>query len=89
MSEIGVREMKIHAAEIVRNVREHRARYVVTYRGKPVGLLTPLESLTTTPMSETTGGPDAWEELVRLGKEIGDRWRSPQTSVEVLSEMRR
>lgn len=89
MSEIGVREMKIHAAEIVRNVREHQARYVVTYRGKPVGLLTPLETLAPAPMSETTGGPEAWGELVRLGKEIGDHWQSPQTSVEMLSEMRR
>ena len=86
MSEIGVREMKIHAAEIVRNVCEHRARYVVTYRGKPVGLLTPLESLA---MASTSGEPDVWAELVRLGKEIGEQWQSPQTSADALSEMRR
>ena len=37
MPDIGVRELKTHASEIVRNVREQRARYVVTYRGQPVG----------------------------------------------------
>jgi uncharacterized protein YuzE len=30
----------------------------------------------------------AWEELTRLGKEIGQGWHSPLTSAELLSEMR-
>ena len=33
MPEVGVRELKIRASEILRNVRERRARYVITYRG--------------------------------------------------------
>ena len=36
-----------------------------------------------------TPGGDAWEELYRLGEEIGRSWTSPQSSVEILSEMRR
>jgi len=31
----------------------------------------------------------AWEELTRLGEEIGRGWRSSLTSTELLSEMRR
>lgn len=31
----------------------------------------------------------AWEELYRLGEEIGSNWASPQISAEILSEMRR
>jgi hypothetical protein len=31
----------------------------------------------------------AWEELRRLGEEIGREWKLPQTSAELLSEMRR
>ena len=90
MPDVGVRELKTHASEIVRNVRERRARYTITYRGEAVGVLIPLEQ----PRAEPAiGGPDsgesAWDELVRLGQEIGRGWRSPLTSTELLSEMRR
>jgi hypothetical protein len=30
-----------------------------------------------------------WETLMRLGEEIGQGWRSPLSSTELLSEMRR
>jgi len=43
MREIGVRELKVKASEIVRSVRQRRARYVITYRGWPIALLSPLQ----------------------------------------------
>ena len=43
MPDIGVRELKTRASEIIRDLREQRTRYVVTYRGRPVGLLLPLD----------------------------------------------
>jgi len=89
MPDVGVRELKARASEIVRNVRDGRVRYTITYRGQPVGVLMPLEQ----PGEGTTGdagsGEMAWEELIRLGKEIGRGWQSPMTSAELLSEMRR
>ena len=90
MPDVGVRELKAHASEIIREEREQRARYVITYRGRPVGLLMPLDEASTAlpPLSEETG-TNAWEALTRLGKEIGREWRSPLTSSELLSEMRR
>ena len=63
MPDVGVRELKTHASEIVRNVRERRARYTITYRGQPVGVLMPLEQ----PQAEPASGEEAWDELVRLG----------------------
>jgi prevent-host-death family protein len=88
MSEIGVRKLKIHASEIVRSVREERARYVITQRGHPVALLTPLDELSPqTPSLEAATA--AWNDLVRLGEAIGRGWQSPLTSVELLSDMRR
>lgn len=42
MTEIGVRELKAKASEIIYAVREDGARYIVTYRGEPVGVLEPL-----------------------------------------------
>ncbi|MBC8446674.1 MAG: type II toxin-antitoxin system Phd/YefM family antitoxin [Chloroflexi bacterium] len=90
MPDIGVRELKTHASEIVRNVRERNARYVITYRGRPVGLLMPLDETSLAKLSPT-GEPVSlvWEELTRLGEEIGRGWRSSLTSTELLSEMRR
>jgi prevent-host-death family protein len=90
MREIGVRELKTHASEIMRKVWKRRARFVITYRGRPIGLLTPLEP---TPAAGPASVPESaeaiWAELTRLGEEISRGWRSPQTSAEQLSDMRR
>jgi prevent-host-death family protein len=43
MPTIGVRELKSHASEIVRMIREERAEYVVTLRGEPVAVLLPID----------------------------------------------
>ncbi|HEU5298752.1 MAG TPA: type II toxin-antitoxin system prevent-host-death family antitoxin [bacterium] len=87
MAELGIRELKARASEIVRRVRERRARYVITYRGRPVAMIGPLES---SPVTESEAGdPGAWDELERLGDAVGKGWRSPKTSVEILSESRR
>ena len=90
MPDIGVRELKAHASEIVRNIREQRTRYVITYRGRPVGLLLPLdEANLTAPLPTDASTPTAWEELTQLGEKIGRGWRSSLTSAEILSSMRR
>ena len=88
MPEIGIRELKARASEIIRAVRDRRARYTVTYRGRPVGVLVPLGEA---PPAEATDEPEtaAWEELTQLGEEIGQGWTSPQTGAELLSAMRR
>ncbi len=88
MPEIGIRELKARASEIVRAVRDRRARYTVTYRGRPVGVLVPLGEVSP---AEAADEPEtaAWEELTQLGEEIGQGWTAPQTGAELLSEMRR
>jgi len=87
---VGVRELKASASEIIRNVRDRRARYVITYRGRPVGVLMPLdETHPVLPLSARQAEASAWETLTRLGEEIGRGWRSSLTSTELLSQMRR
>lgn len=83
MPEIGVRELKARASEIIRKVRDRRARYVITYRGRPVGVLLPLDE------TEFEAAVDPWEELTRLGQEIGHGWEPGQTGADILSDMRR
>jgi len=88
MAEIGVRELKARASEIIRAVRDRRARYLVTYRGKPVGVLLPLEEAA--PEERTAAAQETpWEELSRLGQEIAQGWQAAQSSAELLSAMRR
>jgi prevent-host-death family protein len=88
MEDIGVRELKTHASEIVRQVKETGAHYVITHRGHPTALIIPIEE------AKTGGSPDnagenAWDKLLRLGKEIGKGWQSSKTATELLSESRR
>jgi len=92
MPDVGVRELKTRASEIVRQVRENRARYIITYRGEPVGLLMPLDEASPSTLPSGSGEAPSetpWETLTRLGEEIGQDWRSPLDSTELLSEMRR
>jgi prevent-host-death family protein len=86
MPEIGVRELKTSASAIVRAVREQHARYVVTYRGRPVGILMPIDEA---PPDKSRTADEVWQELTELGKKIGEGWKSSQTSAEIISEMRR
>jgi prevent-host-death family protein len=90
MSEVGIRELKARASELVREVREQHAQYVVTSRGKPVALLSPLA-----PGSEITspavpyGDGDPWAELESLGEALSAGWSAESSSAELLSSMRR
>ncbi len=82
--EIGIRELKIHASEVVRAVKEKRARYVVTQRGIPAALIIPLDAIVPQQSAE-----EVWERLMKLGEEIGKGWQNEKSAVEILSEMRR
>lgn len=43
MPEVGIRALKNETSEIIRAVREEGIEYVVTYRGKPVAVIRPLD----------------------------------------------
>ena len=43
MEKVGIRELRDHASEILRKVREEKAQYVVTYQGHLTALLIPLD----------------------------------------------
>ena len=44
MSLIGVRELRQKTSEVIRKVREQGAEYVITYQGRPVAILLPLDA---------------------------------------------
>ena len=82
--EIGIRDLKKRVSEVVRAVKEKRARYVITQRGKPAALIIPLDA--EPPIDK---GDEVWENLMKIRDELGKGWQSEKSAVEILSEMRR
>jgi len=81
-----VRDLKAHASEMMRCVAEQHATYVVTRRGRPVGLHTPMPA----PAAEAPLTPeDAWGRLEKLGSELNRAWKTRRTSTTAIAEMRR
>jgi prevent-host-death family protein len=79
MSLIGVRELRQQASEVIRRVREEHAEYVITYQGRPVAILLPLETDRAEEEMVRAGKKAVlgnWERYNRLAKDIQDVWPS-------------
>jgi prevent-host-death family protein len=83
---IGLRELKTHASEVLRQVKEKRARYVITNRGEPVAVIVPYA-----PAEERERlTPDqAWALFLELRDKTSAANTEPFSAVELLHEMRR
>ena len=82
----GVRELKTHATQIMRQVREARASYVLTHRGRAVGVILPLDA----DDSRVPRGDDAeWRTFLDAGRRVQGRFRAGVSGVRLLSSMRR
>lgn len=84
IEEIGIRELKSRASELVRAVKEERARYVITQRGKPAAIIIPVDAA-----PPEKSADEVWERLMKIGEELSIGWQSEKSAVEILSEMRR
>lgn len=84
MEEIGIRELKARASDVVRAVKEKRARYVVTQRGKPVAAIIPMDAVL-----PEKNNDEAWDKLMEIRIKLGKGRKNKKNSVEILSEMRR
>jgi prevent-host-death family protein len=82
--EIGIRELKARASELVRAVKEERARYVITRRGKPTALIIPIDAA-----PPERSGDQVWDRLAQIGDELSKDWKSNISAVEILAEIRR
>ena len=87
-SSIGVRELKNRASEIVREVHEQEAEFIVTLRGKPVAVIRPFIEKSTRELLQAEED-DALVEVDRLAEKIARAWRSPKSALELLEEQRR
>jgi antitoxin (DNA-binding transcriptional repressor) of toxin-antitoxin stability system len=87
---VGVRELKTHAARILRHVREARASYILTHRGQAVGVILPLDAPAEMPRpADVADAGTAWNAFLSAGQRIEARFRPGAGGVGLLSEMRR
>jgi len=94
MPEVGVRELKNDTSQIIRAVREDQAEYIVTYRGRPVAVILPVDEAMRSIgnerlLTEARQHADYWAELDALAEEIDATWTSDKTAVELVEEQRR
>ncbi len=85
MSEVGIRELKTNASELVRRVREEGEIIDITYYGEVVARLIP---------AGASGAPAAalerlWAEMDELAEEVGSKWSGGVSAVEAVREGRR
>jgi len=83
MLTVGIRQLKQHASELIRLVREEGKEIQVTYRGEVVALLIPV----TRPTQQEE--PQAWTEIDHLAAEIDARWPTGVSAAEAVAESRR
>jgi prevent-host-death family protein len=84
IQEIGIRELKARASNVIRAVKERRVRYVITQRGTPVAAIIPLDAILPEKNQD-----EILQKMLTLRKRIGAARQSGKPSVEILSEMRR
>jgi prevent-host-death family protein len=82
---VGVRELRQHATEIVRQVRVKGATIQITYRGRVIAQLIPVHD--TPPAADALSG--VWTDLDRLAAEIGAHWPAQVSAVQAVGEGRR
>lgn len=86
--EIGVRELKNRASQLVRTVREELAEYVITVRGEPVAVLRPLTEQEEKRLRQQEI-EKALAEIDELAERVTAAWQSPKSAVELIEEQRR
>jgi prevent-host-death family protein len=69
MISVGIRELKGHATEILRRVREEGWTYEVTYRGRAIAHIVPAGQ-----PPRLDGDPAFWEEWRESADEISADW---------------
>ena len=86
---VGVRDLKAHAARIVKHVREAHASYVVTHRGQAVAVILSLDpKAAEPPTAMDAGSADAWAAFVQAGRRLEARF-TRKSGVRILTESRR
>jgi len=89
---IGVRELREQTSEVIRRVRQDLAEYVVTYQGRPVAVILPLD-IERAEKEMVRAGKEAvlgnWERYERLAEELRRAWPADLSTQDVVDAIRR
>jgi prevent-host-death family protein len=85
MRTAGVRELKENASELVRLVREEKEEIEITYRGKVVARLVPVDDAA----ERARRSDEAWARFRRVGEQIAAAWPEGVSAVDAIREQRR
>lgn len=80
---VGIRELKQQTSDLVRQVRESGATIQITYHGKVVALLVPVE-----PAVNAAEEAQAWAALDELAAQIGRAWPDGLSASQAVAEDR-
>ena len=86
MKEIGIRDLKARASDLVRQVCENHATYTITRRGRAVGVLAPADFVAPNPDASPE---QAWERLNRLADKLDHGKQRGRSAVRELEQSRR
>ena len=92
MSLIGVRELRERTSEVIRRVREDRVEYVITYQGRPVAVILPLDTERAEAemvQASKRAIVDDWEQYERLAQAIREAWPVDVSTQDLLDDIRR
>ena len=87
-SKIGIRDLKNRTSEIVKEVRESGAEYIVTLHGEPVAVLQPY-TRTTDEQLRRAETEAMIETLESIADRVSKAWTSPKSGLELVEEQRR
>ena len=85
MPEVGVRELKTNASELVRRVREGGEIIDITYYGEVVARLIPVKQS----KASAEELDKLWAEMDQLAEEVSVKWSGSPSAVDAVREGRR
>ena len=85
MSEVGIRELKANASELVRRVREEGEIIDITYYGEVVARMIPAKRAKTTAEELER----LWADMDKLAEEVSAKWSGSPSAVDAVREGRR
>jgi prevent-host-death family protein len=90
MGSIGVRELREKTAEVLRQVREEGAEYVITYQGRPIAVLLPVntEAVEAAMLDASKQSAKAWDNFFRIAEEIRKIWPADVKTQDLIDEIR-
>lgn len=88
---IGVRELREHTADVLRQIRETQTEYIITHQGQPVALLLPLDIKkmeAAIVQAAVEDGESSWAKFAALAASLRQQWPHNAVSEELLDSIR-